>query len=84
MEYITLQNELKMPMLGLGVFQVPDKKECENIVYEAIKHGYRMIDTAASYMNEDAVGIAVKRAIDEGICKREELFITSKLWVQDM
>lgn len=84
MEYVTLKNEMKMPMLGLGVFQVPDKKECQESVYQAIKAGYRLIDTAASYMNEDAVGKAVRQAIDEGICTREELFITSKLWVQDM
>lgn len=84
MEYVTLNNGLKMPMLGLGVFQVPDKKECQESVYQAIKAGYRLIDTAASYMNEDAVGLALQQAIEEGICTREELFITSKLWVQDM
>ena len=71
MEYIILNNQIEMPILGLGVFQ-------------AIKAGYRLIDTAASYMNEDAVGNAVKQAIEAGICTREELFITSKLWVQDM
>ncbi len=84
MEYVTLHNGLQMPILGFGVFRVPDKKECEDIVYHAIKTGYRLIDTAASYTNEDAVGAAVKRAISEGICTREELFITSKLWVADM
>ena len=84
MEYVTLSHQLKMPILGLGVFQVPDKKECQESVYQAIKAGYRLIDTAASYMNEDAVGLAVKQAIKDGICTREELFITSKLWVQDM
>ena len=84
MEYVTLHNQLKMPILGLGVFQVPDKKECQETVYQAIKNGYRLIDTAASYMNEGAVGKAVKQAIEEGICTREELFITSKLRVQDM
>jgi len=84
MEYVILNNQIKMPVLGLGVFQVSDKKECQESVYQAIKAGYRLIDTAASYMNEDAVGQAVKRAIEEGICTREELFITSKLWVQDM
>lgn len=84
MEYVTLNNGLKMPILGFGVFRVPDKKECSESVYQAIKAGYRLIDTAASYTNEDAVGEAVKRAIDEGICQREDLFITSKLWVQDM
>ena len=84
MEYQTLNNGLKIPTIGFGVFRVPDKKECEESVYQAIKAGYRLIDTAASYTNEDAVGAAVKRAIDEGICTREDLFITSKLWVQDM
>lgn len=84
MDYISLNNGLKMPMLGFGVFRVPDKKECQESVYQAIKAGYRLIDTAASYMNEDAVGAGVRQAISEGICTREDLFITSKLWVQDM
>ena len=84
MKYVTLNNDLKMPMVGFGVFRVPDKKECEESVYQAIKAGYRLIDTAAVYTNEDAVGTAVKRAIADGICTREDLFITSKLWVQDM
>ncbi len=84
MEFVTLKNGIKMPMEGFGVFQVPDKKECEEVVYQAIKAGYRLIDTAASYTNEDAVGAAVRRAIEEGICTREELFITTKMWVQDM
>ena len=84
MEYVTLSNGLKMPMVGFGVFRVPDKKECEESVYQAIKTGYRLIDTAAAYYNEDAVGAAVKRAIADGLCTREDLFITSKLWVQDM
>jgi diketogulonate reductase-like aldo/keto reductase len=84
MEYVTLNNGLKMPMVGFGVFRVPDKKECEESGYQAIKVGYRLIDTAASYTNEDAVGAGVKRAIADGLCTREDLFITSKLWVQDM
>lgn len=84
MEYITLNNQLQMPILGFGVFRVPDKKECSESVYQAIRAGYRLIDTAASYTNEDAVGEGVKRAIEEGLCTREDLFITSKLWVQDM
>lgn len=84
MEYVILTNGLKMPMVGFGVFRVPDKKECQESVYQAIKTGYRLIDTAASYTNEDAVGQAVRQAIDKGICQREDLFITSKLWVQDM
>ena len=84
MEYQTLNNGLKIPTIGFGVFRVPDKKECEESVYQAIKAGYRLIDTAASYTNEDAVGAGVKRAIEEGVCTRKDLFITSKLWVQDM
>ena len=84
MEYQTLNNGLKMPIVGFGVFRVPDKKECEESVYQAIKAGYRLIDTAASYTNEDAVGAGVKRAIEEGVCTRKDLFITSKMWVQDM
>ena len=68
-----------MPILGFGVFQVTDLKECENGVLNAIETGYRLIDTAASYMNEIAVGNAIKKS---GIA-REDLFITTKLWVQD-
>lgn len=83
MEYATLRNGVKMPMEGFGVFQVPDAAECEESVYTAIKTGYRLIDTAAAYANEEAVGKAVRRAIADGICTREELFITSKLWIQD-
>ena len=84
MEYATLNNAIKMPMEGFGVFQVRDKEECKRSVLDAIKAGYRLIDTAASYTNEDAVGEAVKEAVAQGICTREELFITSKMWVQDM
>ena len=84
MEYKTLHNGVKMPQEGFGVFQVRDKEECRQSVLTAIRAGYRLIDTAASYTNEDAVGEAVRQAIDEGICTREELFITSKMWVQDM
>ncbi len=71
-------------MEGFGVFQVRDKEECRRSVLDAIRTGYRLIDTAASYTNEDAVGEAVRDAIAEGICTREDLFITSKMWVQDM
>lgn len=84
MEYAVLSNKINMPMEGFGVFQVRDKEECKQTVLNAIRAGYRLIDTAASYTNEDAVGVAVREAIDEGICTREELFITSKMWVQDM
>ncbi len=84
MEYTTLSNNLEMPMIGFGVFQVTDKEECKQSVLNAIRTGYRLIDTAAVYGNEDAVGDAVREAIEAEICTREELFITSKLWVQDM
>ncbi|MBM9395051.1 aldo/keto reductase, partial [Escherichia coli] len=65
-------------------FKVTDKEECQQSVLSAIRSGYRLIDTAAVYGNEDAVGDAVRKAIATGLCTREELFITSKLWVQDM
>lgn len=84
MEYITLNNGIQIPILGYGVFQIMDKATCSDSVYEAIKAGYRLIDTAASYTNEDAVGDGIRRAINEGLCTREDLFVTSKLWVQDM
>ena len=79
MKYITLNNGVKMPLEGFGVFQVPDAAECEQAVLDAISSGYRLIDTAAAYMNEEAVGAAIKKC---GV-PREELFITTKLWVQD-
>ena len=84
MEYITLNTGAKMPLEGFGVFQIPDAAECERVVYDAIKTGYRLLDTAAAYMNEEAVGKAVKRAIADGLTTREELFITTKVWVNDM
>ena len=73
-----------MPLEGFGVFQVPDPKECEDSVYSAIKVGYRLIDTAQAYMNEEAIGKAVARAIADGLTTREELFITTKVWVSNM
>lgn len=79
MEFVELNNGVKMPQLGFGVFQVPDLKECEQVVLDAIGSGYRLIDTAAAYHNEEAVGAAIKKS---GVA-REELFITSKLWVSD-
>lgn len=84
MEYIELNTGAKYPLIGFGVYRIPDKEECKRSVLEAIKVGYRLIDTASVYGNEDAVGEAVREAIKEGICKREDLFITSKLWVSDM
>lgn len=80
MEFVTLNNGIKMPLQGFGVFQVPDPAQCEQAVSDAIDTGYRLIDTAAAYMNEQAVGAAVKKC---GV-PRSELFITTKLWVQDM
>lgn len=76
---VKLNNGVEMPLLGFGVFQVPDPNECERSVYDAIQVGYRLIDTAASYQNEEAVGKAIKRS---GV-PRKELFITTKLWIQD-
>lgn len=80
MIYHTLNNGVKIPALGFGVFQVPDPAVCEKAVSDAIAAGYRLIDTAAAYMNEEAVGRAIAKC---GVA-REELFITTKLWVQDM
>jgi diketogulonate reductase-like aldo/keto reductase len=79
MQKIILNNDVEMPVLGFGVYQVPDAAECERSVLEAIHTGYRLIDTAAAYMNEEAVGNAIKKS---GVA-REELFITTKLWIQD-
>ncbi|MBS4201451.1 aldo/keto reductase [Bacillus sp. FJAT-49732] len=79
MQKVILNNGVEMPILGFGVFQIQDASECEKSVYEAITAGYRLIDTAASYLNEEAVG----RAIKQSSIPREELFITTKLWVQD-
>ncbi|MED4208167.1 aldo/keto reductase [Priestia megaterium] len=79
MQKVILNNGVEMPILGFGVFQMTDPKECEQAVYDALMAGYRLIDTAASYQNEKEVGQAIKRS---GV-PREELFITTKLWVQD-
>lgn len=83
MEYVTLNNGVKMPMEGFGVYQVTDPLVCEQSGYDAIAEGCRLIDTAEVYGNEEAVGAAVKRAIADGLTTREELFITTKLWVQN-
>ena len=83
MEYITLNTGAKMPLEGFGVFQIPDAAQCEQVVYNAIKTGYRLLDTAAAYMNEEALRKGVTRAIADGLTTREELFITTKVWVQD-
>lgn len=79
METVVLSNGLKMPILGFGVFQVPDLEECERVVTEAIKVGYRLLDTAQVYGNEEAVGNAVRKS---GLA-REEFFITTKVWISN-
>jgi len=79
MQSVTLNNGIEMPLLGFGVFQMTDAAECERAVVEAIETGYRLIDTAASYLNETQVGNALKQS---GIA-RDELFVTTKLWMQD-
>lgn len=79
MEFVTLKNGVKMPMEGFGVFQVPEAEVCKQAVLDALSVGYRLIDTAAAYFNEEAVGAAIR---ESGI-DRKELFITTKLWIQD-
>jgi 2,5-diketo-D-gluconate reductase A len=79
MQQVTLSNGVDMPILGFGVYQIRDHDECERCVIDAINAGYRHIDTAASYMNEEAVGKGIRKS---GIA-RDELFVTTKLWVQD-
>ena len=79
MQYIRLNNEVEMPILGYGVFQITEEKQCESCVSDALEAGYRLIDTAAAYGNEEAVGKAIRHS---GI-PRSELFVTSKLWIQD-
>ncbi|AVH72989.1 aldo/keto reductase [Nostoc sp. 'Lobaria pulmonaria (5183) cyanobiont'] len=79
MQKVVLNNGLEMPILGFGVFQMTDLEECERSVSDAIKVGYRLIDTAASYGNEEAVGKAIQKS---GVA-RDEIFITTKLWIQD-
>ncbi|MBY3144059.1 aldo/keto reductase [Rhizobium laguerreae] len=76
---VTLNNGVQMPILGFGVFQVPDPAECERSVRDAIDVGYRLLDTATSYGNEEAVGSAIR---NHGI-DRSELFVTTKLWIED-
>lgn len=80
MEYKILNNGVRMPLLGFGVFQIPDEEECEQAVFEALQAGYRMIDTASVYGNEEAVGKAIVRS---GL-PREEVFVTTKAWISEM
>ena len=79
MDYITLNNGVKMPQVGFGVFQIKDKEECVRVILDAIDAGYRLIDTAQSYGNEEAVGEAIKKTT----VPREELFITTKVWISN-
>ena len=79
MDYVTLNNGVTMPQLGFGTYQIKDKAECKRAVRSAVDVGYRLIDTAASYGNEEAVG----RAVRECGVAREDLFITTKLWISD-
>ncbi|MBD2872480.1 aldo/keto reductase [Paenibacillus arenilitoris] len=79
MQNVILNNGVEMPILGFGVYQISDAEQCEQAVYEALMVGYRLIDTAAAYQNEEAVGRAIKRS---GV-PREEIFVTTKLWIQD-
>ena len=78
MQYVSLNNGIQMPLLGYGVYQIPDLRDCERCVIDALEVGYRLIDTAASYMNEAAVGQGLQAS---GVA-REQIFVTSKLWVQ--
>ncbi|WP_308755741.1 aldo/keto reductase [uncultured Bacteroides sp.] len=80
MEYVTLNNGIRMPLLGYGVYQMEDAGLCRRCVGEAIATGYRLIDTAAVYLNEEAVG----KAVEVSGVPRSEFFITSKVWIQDM
>ena len=79
MDFVTLYNGIKAPVLGIGTFMI-SPEDAEKAVYAAIMVGYRLIDTANAYMNEEAVGKAIRRAIDDGLVTREELFISTKLW----
>ena len=80
---ITLSEDTRIPQVGYGVFQIRDYRECRTCVREAIDCGYRLLDTAAAYFNEDAVGDAMEDAIRDGAVKREEMFLTTKVWIQD-
>ena len=83
MDSVTLRNGVKMPLLGFGVLRMKDPAECIRCVREAFESGYRMFDTAASYGNEEAVGQALRELMEEGQAKREELFLITKLWIDD-
>ena len=79
MEFVSLSNGVNMPMLGLGVYQVPEFDQCEQSVLDAFQAGYRLVDTAESYMNEEAIGSAFRKS---GL-SRDDVFVTSKIWVSN-
>ena len=79
MEYTTLSNDVQVPLLGLGTFMI-GPEDTEKSVYAALKMGYRLIDTANAYVNEEAVGRGLRRALEEGLVKRDDVFISTKLW----
>lgn len=82
MKYVTLNNGVKMPIVGFGVFEIPTE-QTEQCVYDAIEIGYRLIDTAQAYYNEEQVGLGIERAIKELGVKREDIFLTTKVWVTE-
>ncbi|MGM9532482.1 aldo/keto reductase, partial [Intestinibacter sp.] len=82
MEYVILNNGIKMPMVGFGVFEIP-AKYTEQCVFDAISVGYRLIDTAQAYHNEEQVGLGIERAIKELGINREDIFLTTKVWVSE-
>ena len=79
MEYTKLSNDVRLPLLGLGTFMI-SPEDTEKSVYDALKMGYRLIDTANAYLNEEAVGKGLKKALDEGLVKREDIFLSTKIW----
>lgn len=83
MKKIRLNNGAEIPVLGYGVFQITDEKKCRECVMQAIESGYRLFDTASAYYNEHAVGAACHTMMDQGKVRREDLFLTTKVWLQD-
>ena len=82
MNYVTLNNGVKMPMIGFGVFEIP-KEETARCVYEALEVGYRLIDTAQAYYNEEETGDGIRQAIQKLGINREDIFLTTKVWVTE-
>lgn len=82
MNYVTLNNGVQMPLVGFGVFEI-SKEETARCVYDALEVGYRLIDTAQAYYNEKEVGDGIQQAIQEFAIKREDIFLTTKVWVTE-